>query len=388
MTEAPDWAEGPVPLGHRDIEATDAARRTYFSPPCTRVLYGDGTRPSRWHRLASVQIAGGEIFAVELVIPDLAGRSDTAFAIFHINSHQGQLRDLLRSLAGRRGTSSLVPDLEAALQPWALLFAGRPYTVAFLSSTEQQLPRPLGARHVRSWSRAEQWLWLLASRTSPDDYPPDPDHADQLLGGTVVLSGDWRGLVTRDGAAFVGLRRDRGDRDPFLGYAQLYAHTTYLDAILLGMIQRSHIEAMVDEAARAFDADDMPRHLPKLEEQAARFRSIYWLRDASAHGSANDILTAYQSQHRLPERFDAVLAEIADLNRIVQTQEGQRVAAALGLLTVVGLPFGTAFGVLQIIGTNSLFYLMMGLLAASVTTVLLLLTRLGRLLIRELRRLE
>jgi hypothetical protein len=100
------------------------------------------------------------------------------------------------------------------------------------------------------------------------------------------------------------------------------------------MIQRSHIETMVDEAARAFEAGDMPRHLGNLEKQAARFRTIYWLRDASEHGPANDILTAYQAQHHLPDRFDTVVGEIADLNRIVQTREGQRISAALGVITV------------------------------------------------------
>jgi hypothetical protein len=208
------------------------------------------------------------------------------------------------------------------------------------------------------------------------------------MSGTVVLSADWRGLITRDGAAFVGLRRDLGEHDPFLGYAQLYAHTAYLDALLLGMIQRSHIEGMIDTSARAFEAQDMPRHLSRLEDRAARFRSIYWLRDASAHGPANDILTAYQAQHRLPDRFDAVLGEIADLNRIVQTQEGQRVGAALGVLTVVGIPFGAAFGILQILGASSPWDLTIGLVAALAVTIGLLLTRVGRVLVREVRRLR
>jgi hypothetical protein len=201
----------------------------------------------------------------------------------------------------------------------------------------------------------------------------------------VILSADWRGLVTRDGAAFLGLRPDDGADDAFFGFAQLYAHTTYLDAVLIGMIQNVAITEMIAEAARAFEAQDLTRHLARLEERAARFRNIYWLRDASAHGPANDILTAYQAQHHLPERFDAVLTEIVDLNRIAQTQEGQQVGAALGVITVVGLPFGAAFAVLQVLGVNSARDLLIGVLAALAGSGALLLTRFGRLLLRSLR---
>jgi hypothetical protein len=327
------------------------------------------------------------VFAVELLAPDPVGQPAEALAIFHLNTDQANIADLVRRVAGRRASPAPAPDLAAPLHPYATLAPrARPFTIAFLTSTERRLPRPPDASHVRSWSRAEQWLWLLASRSSQTDYPPDPDHADQLLSGTVVLSADWRGLITRDGAAFVGLRRDHGNDDPFLGYAQLYTHTAYLDALILGMIQRSNIEMMTDDAARAFDAQDLPRHLGKLEERAARFRSVYWLRDTSAHGPPNDILTAYQAQHRLPERFDTVLSEIGDLSRIVQTQEGQQVGAALSVITVLGLPIGTVLGILQVLGANSPSDLLIGMLAALAATGGLLLTRLGRLLIRALRR--
>ncbi|WP_133150695.1 hypothetical protein [Frankia canadensis] len=200
-----------------------------------------------------------------------------------------------------------------------------------------------------------------------------------------MLSADWRGLVTRDGAAFLGLRPDQGDSDPFFGFAQLYTHTTYLDAIVIGIVQSSSIVEMIDEAARAFEADDLPRHLSRLEERAARFRTIYWLRDASVHGPANDILTAYQEQHHLSAKFDAVLTEIVDLNRIAQAQEGQYVSAALGVLTVVGLPFGAAFAVLQVLGADSPWSLLIAMAAALAGSGALLLTRFGRLLMRSMR---
>ncbi|SQD95029.1 conserved membrane hypothetical protein [Parafrankia sp. Ea1.12] len=250
------------------------------------------------------------------------------------------------------------------------------------------LPPPADAASVSSWTSTDLWLWHLASRTTRTDFPPDPDHANELLSGKVILSADWRGLITRDGAAFVSLRPDQGEEDLFFGFAQLYTHTAYLDALIIGMIQNANITRMIDEASRAFDTKDLPRHLAGLEKRAAYFRNIYWLRDASTHGPANDILTAYQVQHHLPEKFDAVLNEIADLNRIVQTQESQRVNAALGIITVLGLPFGIAFAVLQSLGTDSPRDLLIGTLAALAGTGALLLTSFGRLLLRTLRRLD
>lgn len=394
VTGRPDWPEGPLPLRHCETEATSAARGSYFSLACARILYGTRERPSRWHCHTSIPTSGiptsnATVFGVEILIPNPSREPDRAFAIFHLRTDAPDLLDLLRAVAGRKNSPTAPPDLTATLPAWAALTgAGRAFTIAFLTRSDDELPPPAEAAPIASWSNADQWLWHLASRTAWSDYPPDPDHADELLGGKVVLSADWRGLVTRDGAAFVGLRRDLGAEDPFLGFAQLYAHTAYLDALIIGMIQNANITTMIDEAALAYDAKDLPRHLAKLEERAARFRTIYWLRDAGAHGPANDILTAYQAQHHLPERFDAVLSEIADLNRIVQTQEGQRVGAALGIITVVGLPFGTAFAVLQTLETASPRDLLIGMLAAFAGTGALLLTRFGRLLLRTFQRID
>jgi hypothetical protein len=254
--------------------------------------------------------------------------------------------------------------------------------------TGLQPPPPRGISPHLGWPPTQAWLWLLASRTTPADYPPDPAHADRLLAGTIALSADWRGLIVRDGAAFVALRPDRGTDDPFLSHAQLFTHTTYLDALLLGMIQRASVEQMVTDSATAFDAPDMPCHLEQLQARTARFRTIYWLRDASNHGPANDILDAYQAQHGLPERFDAVVTEIADLARILQDRQAQRTGAALGILTIVGLPFGIALETLQALGTSSPTSLTIGLITAATVTGALLTTRVGRLLVHQIRQLK
>jgi len=170
--------------------------------------------------------------------------------------------------------------------------------------------------------------------------------------------------------------------------AHLYAHTTYLDALLLGMVQRTSVERMILESAAAFDAANMQRHLERLEQRAARFRTIYWLRDASTHGHANNILDAYHAQHELPERFAAVQSEVADLARTLQARDSERIGAALGVLTIVGLPFGAALETLQALGASSVRDLAIALGIALTVTGTLLTTRLGRLLVRQIRELK
>jgi len=309
--------------------------------------------------------------------------------VFHLRSDAPELIDTLRAIAHRRDSTATPPDFASLLPAWVTLKASaKVFTVAFLTFTAGPPSMPRDAAPVVAWSNADQWLWQLASRTTCADFPPDPDYADELLAGTVALSADWRGLVARDGAAFLALRADQGNDDPYLGFAQYYTHAPYTDALIIGMIQNTTIATLIDETALAFDAKDLTRHLARLETRVAKFRTIYWLRDASTHSHANDLLTAYQAQHDLPAKFDAVLNEIADLNRIAQSQENQRVSAALGILTVVGLPFGAAFAVLQVLGANTWPDLLIGLAAAAAGTSGLLLTRFGRLLLRSLRALN
>jgi hypothetical protein len=387
VTARPDWPAGPLPLSVGDLVTTTQTRSTYFSGPCNRILYGSSERPSRWH-LPYEAVSDEGLFGVELLVPDPDGDPDNGVVVVHLADPGDTQLDLLRAAAGRRSTSVPVPDLASLLKPFAVEALGvRTFTVAFKSGTEP-LASPPGIDERLGWSPERAWLWQLASRSNALDHPPDPEYPERPFGGTVVLSADWRALVTRDGAAFVALRPDQGADDPFLNFAHLYTHTTYLDALLLGMIQRASVERMVVESAAAFDAKDMQRHLERIEQRAARFRTIYWLRDASSHGHANSILDAYHAQHELPERFDAVLSEIADLARIVQGRDAERIGAALGVLTVVGLPFGAALETLQALGASSLSDLVIGLIAAFTTTCVLLTTRIGRLLIRQIRSLR
>jgi len=383
----PPWTPGPLPLQHGPVTATSANRSGYFSPACARVLYGHDGQPHRWHQTEDVPIPGGCLFGLDLFRADPDGQPGDGLLVAHLRTTIPEILPLLRGIAHRRGVPPVLPvPAEILPEQISLRPTARPYTAAFLTWSSDQPPELGEPAQVLGWDATDQWRWALASRTTRHDFPPDPDHADALLDGTVIFSADWRGLINRDGAAFVALRPDQGNDDPYFGFAQLYTHSVYLDALLLGMTQRAAIDEMTDDAARSFHTPDLPRHLATLEHRAARFRAVYWLRTAGIHGHANDVLTAYQQQHQLADRFDIIISEISDLARVVQTQDDQQVSAALGIITVLGLPVGLALSILQTIGSTGTAALLIALAASLAATVALLLgTRFGRLLARALR---
>ncbi|WP_411086576.1 hypothetical protein [Streptomyces sp. 061-3] len=133
------------------------------------------------------------------------------------------------------------------------------------------------------------------------------------------------------------------------------------------------------------DGPGLARRVTALEQDIAGFRSTYWRQHRTAHGPANELLLAYQGQHRLPARFAEILAEAADHSRLVQTQDGQQIAGALGVLTILGLPLGTALSILQVLGDDDPVHLLIGLGIAFASTAAALGTRYGRLVLGSLR---
>jgi hypothetical protein len=146
-------------------------------------------------------------------------------------------------------------------------------------------------------------------------------------------------------AAFLGHQPDTGAGD-FFEFGALHSRTVYVDALLIGLLQRDHIDELTDELSEVFNSSRLARRVATLERNIAAFRSTYWRQHLTGHGAANDLLLAFQNQHRLPARFDEILVEAADYSRLVQTQESQQISGALGVLTILGLPLGTALSIL------------------------------------------
>ncbi|MFG3407838.1 hypothetical protein [Streptomyces sp. NPDC048142] len=384
------WAEGPIPFeagGHR----TDvASRQTYFTPAAGRALYGSPQRPRRWHLFVDVVHGPLHLHGLEILRTPTEPHPHHAQAVLHFSIPSAGLLDVLRALGGRAGAGPtpldgpLAPDvlLAGVASPMDMGAATHPYTVAFLT------PGPAETAAVRSDGvlpeTADRWLWALASRSNEMDFPTAPEQLPGQRDRAVRISADWSALVLRHGAAFLGHRPDEGDGD-FYDFAALHVRSVYLDALLLGIAQRDHIDELTDGLSGVFDGPGLARRVTELERDIAGFRSTYWRQHLTAHGPANELLLAYHEQYRLPARFEEILAEAADYSRIVQTQDGQQIAGALGVLTILGLPLGTALSILQVLGDDDPLHLLLALAVAFVATAAAFTTRYGRLVLASLR---
>ncbi|MGW2563626.1 hypothetical protein ACWCXB_31260 [Streptomyces sp. NPDC001514] len=394
LLRIPDWAEGPFPfeLGSRRTDA--ATRATYFAPASARVLYGAPGRPRRWYQPMSVEHDGLRLIGMELLRTATARHPDHALAVMHFSVSR-PLLPVLRAIAGRptsegapltgplapSGLLARVAEVRDRTEPFAI---ARPYTIAFATPDASHEPALRAGIEGVLPATADRWLWQLASRSNPDDFPLAPETAVEQLGSTVRISADWSALVLRQGAAFLGHRADSGEGD-FFEFGALHSRTVYLDALLLGSLQRDHIDELTDELSEVFESTGLARRVSALERNIAVFRSSYWRQHLTAHGPANDLLLAFQNQHRLPARFNEILAEAADYSRLVQTQDSQQISGALGMLTILGLPLGTALGILQVLGDESVTHLLMALGLAVAVTAGALTTRYGRLVLSSLR---
>ncbi|TDC76118.1 hypothetical protein E1283_10515 [Streptomyces hainanensis] len=186
-------------------------------------------------------------------------------------------------------------------------------------------------------------------RLLPGAEPFTHDGVPVLTADTVHISADWSALVLRHGTAFIGHRPDHGPTDSFYGYAELHTRSVYFDALLFGVIQRDHIDQLTEDLTDVFTGPREATRLATLKRRIAHFRSTYWRQHLTTHGTANDLLTAYKNQYRLPERFTDILAEAADHNRLIQTRENQQISGALGIITILGLPLT----IIQVLGDQT-----------------------------------
>jgi hypothetical protein len=402
----PPWEAGPLPFAAAGRVADAALRRRLFTPAAARALY-----ERRWHRTASVAEGPLRLDGLELLRTPTARSPEQALAIAHFTVEGAPLLPVLRAVGHRRQAG---PDpLSGAFAPAALLagvaepaapaspFAlARPYTVVFLT------PGPALASALRDPVTGElpdsaDWLLRsLASRATPLDLPMAPEVFPSLRSEVSRISADWSVLVLRQGAAFLGHRPDPGPgtdtatgagtgvdsgSGDFYDIGALNARAAYLDALLLGNAQREHIDELTDDLSAVFEGPGLARRVAALEQRIALFRSTYWRQHLTAHGPANDILRDFQHRHRLPERFTQILSEAADYSRLVQTQESQQIAGALGVLTILGLPLGTALSVLQVLGDSDPWHLTAAVAASLAATAAGLTTRYGRLVVASLR---
>jgi hypothetical protein len=387
----PPWTAGPVVFAADGGSSDAVGRRRLFTPAAARALYD-----RRWHRLTAVEQGPLRLDAMELLRTPTARSPQQALAVLHFTFVSAPPLPLLRAISGRRLATEPDP-LRGAFEPTALL-AGvadtggperpfalfRPYTVVFCVPGAEPVAALRDPATGELPASADLLLRALASRAAPSDLPLPPERLAELRTRPSRISADWSVLVLRQGAAFLGHRPDSGPGD-FYDYALLNARGVYLDALLLGTAQREQIDELTDDLSAVFQGPGLARRVATLEQRIALFRSTYWRQHLSAYGPANNILLAFQDTYRLPERFEQILAEAADYARLVQTQESQQIAGALGVLTVLGLPVSTALAILQVLGDSRLSHLLLALGAALLATGVALTTRYGRLVLSSLR---
>lgn len=219
----------------------------------------------------------------------------------------------------------------------------------------------------------------------PGRLSPDPKNLEPANNEIIRLSSDWHAVVLRDGMGVIGLRTDQGRDDPFFGYAELYLRSIYLDAVLLGMLQKQELTRLEERMAGALDSS-LAATMAKLEREVSSFRHRLWAQHMTPHGIPNRLLSAYQRQHALRERFEQLLTEIGDFNRLTRDDENRHVNSAVVVFTLITVPAGIALALLQVLETDEPWLLTTVAVTCVALTALLLRTRSARTALRALRR--
>ena len=378
------WPTGPLPLtmprdGH-NVEVTKELRLTYFRSRVLRAIY-----ERRWYVLRDQPLSCANLFGVELAaLPDDL-QLQSGVAVYHLSLAEQDINALARlsRLEGSPTACVTRDKLQAELPLGVIIEEGtrRAWTAAHATFADDS-PRPLDPQ--LPWTPRDQWLWVTASMTPLEDYPPSPDD-QSLLTSRVRLSRDWDALVLRDGIGFVGATADDGDPANFHAVADALVHTVYLDIFLLTRLQLLAMNALADQLAQAGLTPQDRRVLSNLELRLASFRKTLWWESVSIYGRANHLLETAQEQLGLPRLMSQIIADLRDIASFVEARAARRTNALLALLTVVGLPFGLSYASAITITTPSvLLFAVTSVIAIGVVVLLLAIIPAARGLLRDL----
>ncbi|WP_405580693.1 hypothetical protein [Streptomyces sp. NBC_01190] len=320
------------------------ARLNYFESRVAQTLYGGQGPAVRWHRESSACPADAAVAAVEILQAPAFSGERTGLAVLHLRfgadpvGDLAGLCDLSSSPAGAANRSrlqALMPD--GVTIPSQVRRASTLAHVTFGGAAQPTMSPAYG-----SWPARDQWLWCLASAAPESLFPPDPEDPS-LFEGRVRFSADWQALVLRDGVAFVGTSPDPGGENVFHAAAETYVHSIYLDVLLLGRMQANALNTLANQIA-TIGLDRLGAgQLEVLEGRLIELRRTFGRDHITAHGKGNEILRQYFAQHRVPELRARLVDDLADTARYVEAAGARSVNAVLGLVTVLGLPFGLSY---------------------------------------------
>ncbi|MDB5412340.1 MAG: hypothetical protein JWR10_675 [Rubritepida sp.] len=374
------WVCGTLPINGAGTASERGLRGAYFHPRAAGALYGNDTDGRRYHRETEEPAPDGQskLVALELLRYVAPTGAANALLVLHVQlpntpeqaldavavlARYGSTGEQMRLwLAGLlEGTGQLSAESHRAFCAVFVVARGQP------PNLHDQLPRS------PDWDAKAQWLFHLAAATSPEDFPPHPDD-DALLSDRLFFSASWEALVLRDGAAYL---MDADADAGFRADAYRYFRSIYTDAVLLGAVQRVRLHQIADEVAGLGDPANSVEPLLRLQREVTGFRNTYWWEHVTGHGFANQILRAYQHQHLLAEVAGQIftgLAESADQARVIaadrQSVTAARGNALVGLVTIIGLPFGVALATVQALNSSQCNVWLAFSVAAAVALIL------------------
>ncbi len=333
---AAGWQPGPLPLlvpsvsgeaAMRQVVSDREGRATYFSPRVQEALYGSASEEGaqvRWHRVVDQDAgpAGASAEALELLISSAGALlvvhvslgADPVDCLAGLTATVGHGRDWLSALAGE----DVVLDRVRARSVTHLLWEGpAPGPPPGLSHLHTEVG-PASQLTGLDW-----WAWFLAAGVSPRDFVPDVEGPD-WTGGRLRLSRDWSAVVLRDGISYVA-RTAAGHATAARAFheaARVYVRTLHVDALLLGILQRTALHRVADSIA-SLDVEQLDAEaVEQLERDLLRFRTGLWWNDVARRGQqTSDVLVAFQQQHRLPELYDQIVQDLTDLSRYWTARE-------------------------------------------------------------------
>jgi hypothetical protein len=358
LSGRPGWQQGPLPLTVTGRFTTDAGTRsTYFDQRAAAVMYGQRRRCQRLHREVATPVTD----QVEATALEWLGFADPGRCVGVLIVHVSVTAATSHELLG--AWSKLVRwKLDADEHPILLQSVGamlgvdlvtlgthdEPLRVAFLRSLPTDLPVDRGIGIPPSYRSGEdptggtvarpgidaatevtRWAFSVASAVAPGSVSPPERQLTEHERERLAWSSDWSALVLRDGAAFIG----HATVDP--GFVEqvspVLVRTVYTDALLLGLLQQLALRDLTDRLARLEDPARHPRAVERLDAEFSRFRNALWWQHLTHHGPGNELLLAFQRQHRLPELMEQTRSELEDYSR----QAGLRSARVLNLVVTV-----------------------------------------------------
>lgn len=189
-------------------------------------------------------------------------------------------------------------------------------------------------------SRSEQALYELATLTdlNNSDYIPAKEEWDRLFHEhQITLWDNWRGMVLRDSAIFLGLRPSNFTLCALAHHCEY----DYFHLYLLTLYQRMRLSFLAGELMRfSGDLHTNVKEARRLWDKFITFRNMYWLYEVNRKPQGTFLYHAYQRGLEVLPLYHSVSTEVESLQEYYERKVERNINRLLSFLTFVGLPAG------------------------------------------------